>query len=91
MYNNQHQHYGYQGHYGQQCQHNHMELKNRVLSAVDPVVQYGMQESQHTSYSHGMTEVAAIAYLMGMGYNPMAARQMVESWEMNESFYPYGR
>jgi hypothetical protein len=45
-------------------------------------------EAQHTSYAHALREVAAITYLMGMGYEPMAARRMVESWEINEAFYP---
>jgi hypothetical protein len=34
-----------------------------------------------------MTEVAAITYLMGKGYDPMTARRMVESWEVDEMFY----
>lgn len=63
-------------------------LKNRVLSAVAPVLQYGMKEAMYTSHHHAMTEVAAITYLMGMGYDPRMARQIVESWEIDEAFYP---
>ncbi|MGM7684500.1 hypothetical protein ACSVDA_20470 [Cytobacillus sp. Hm23] len=37
---------------------------------------------------HAMREVAAIAYLMGKGYDQKTAWQTVESWETNESFYP---
>jgi hypothetical protein len=46
------------------------------------------KEAPYTSYIHALREVAAITYLMGMGYPPMIARQIVESWEINESFYP---
>jgi hypothetical protein len=59
-----------------------------VLSKVEPFVHYGMHEAKHTSYVHALREVAAIAYLMGMGYAPNMAHPMVESWEINEVFYP---
>ncbi|MDX8366048.1 hypothetical protein SLH52_12750 [Cytobacillus sp. IB215665] len=59
-----------------------------VLGTVEPIVQYGLKEAQHTSYMHAMREVAAIAYLMGKGYDQKTAWQTVESWETNESFYP---
>lgn len=68
--------------------HNPHHLKHMVLNAVEPIVQYGLKEAQFTSNSHALQEVAAITYLMGMGYEPMAARQVVESWEINEMFYP---
>jgi hypothetical protein len=66
----------------------HDHLKDRVLGAVEPFVQYGLKEAKCTSYPHALREVAAITYLMGMGYEPMKARQIVESWEVNETFYP---
>ncbi|SDI15396.1 hypothetical protein [Alteribacillus bidgolensis] len=75
-------------HMDQNPYHNPHQLKHMVLNTVEPVVQYGLKEAQYTSYKHALREVAAITYLMGMGYNPMAARQMVESWEVNETFYP---
>lgn len=97
-------HYGLQGHYGQHMQHSpqgqyghHGQqgqfggLKGRVLSATEPVVRHGMMEAPHTSYEHALREVAAISYLMGLGYGYTDARNMVESWEQNESFYPHGR
>lgn len=58
-----------------------------VLNSIEPFVQYGLKEAQYTSYPHALREVAAITYLMGMGYEPMTARQIVESWEVNEMFY----
>jgi hypothetical protein len=64
-------------------------LRNQVLSAVDPVVKYGLYERKHTSVAHSMFEVAAITYLMGRGCDFRTARQIVESWEVNESFPPY--
>jgi hypothetical protein len=42
-------------------------LRNHVLGAVSPVVQYGLYEMKHTSVAHSMYEVAAITYLMGRG------------------------
>ena len=62
-------------------------LKHTVLSTVEPVVQYGLQEAKVTSYPHALREATAIAYLMGLGYDPMMARNIVESWEINEAFY----
>ncbi|USL45745.1 hypothetical protein [Priestia megaterium] len=62
-------------------------LKQETLSRVNPWVQYGLNEAQKTSIPHAMMEVAAITYLMGKGYDPRTARQIVESWEVNEMFY----
>jgi hypothetical protein len=57
-----------------------------VLSRVRPWVEYGMREGRVTGMRHAMTEVAAITYLMGMGYDPNEARRIVESWEVDERF-----
>ncbi|MDF2040168.1 hypothetical protein LIT38_11825 [Bacillus sp. CMF12] len=62
-------------------------LKNETLMNVKPFVNYGLTEAKFTSVSHAMTEVAAIAYLLGKGYDPQTAYKTVESWEVNESFY----
>nr|WP_097159423.1 hypothetical protein [Bacillus oleivorans] len=62
------------------------QLKTYTLSMLAPVVQYGLWEAQFTSYHHAMTEIAAISYLMGRGYDPQTARRIVESWEVNEVF-----
>lgn len=64
------------------------QMKHTVLSTVEPFVHYGLYEAQYTSYVHALREVAAITYLMGMGYSPAVAHQIVESWEINEVFYP---
>lgn len=63
-------------------------LKQETLSQIQPWLQYGLNEAQKTSIPHAMTEVAAIAYLIGKGYSSNMAYQMVESWEVNEMFYP---
>ncbi|WP_247747318.1 hypothetical protein [Alkalihalobacillus sp. BA299] len=63
------------------------QLKHHTLSTVEPIVQYGLNEAQFTSHLHAMREVAAISYLMGRGYDPRTAHQIVESWEENEVFY----
>ncbi|GAA0375515.1 hypothetical protein [Bacillus horti] len=62
------------------------QLKNETLQTVEPFVQYGLREAQHTSYPHAFREVAAITYLIGRGFSPRMAHQIVESWEMNEHF-----
>jgi hypothetical protein len=64
-------------------------LRNYVLGAISPVVQYGLYEMKHTSVAHSMYETTAISYLMGRGYDFPTARHIVESWEVNESFPPY--
>lgn len=63
-----------------------LSLKNPVLNFVKPWVQYGMNESKYTSVEHAMTEVAAIMFLIGKGFNPTIAHYIVESWEKNEQF-----
>ncbi|MEC1260978.1 hypothetical protein P9D34_11015 [Bacillus swezeyi] len=62
-------------------------LKPVTLCTVAPFVHYGLNEAQATSYHHAMEEVAAMAYLMGMGMDPHTAYCTVESWEINEKFY----
>ena len=58
----------------------------QLLMQVRPWVEYGLNEAKKTNIQHAMTEVALISYLMGMGYSPYAAHQMVESWEVHETF-----
>ncbi|MFC7442965.1 hypothetical protein [Laceyella putida] len=53
---------------------------------MEPFVQYGLREARYTSFEHALREVAAITYLMGRGYDPGTAHQIVESWEVNERF-----
>jgi hypothetical protein len=56
------------------------------LMMVRPLVEYGLKEAEFTSKRHAMTEVALIAYLMGMGYDMHRAHGIVESWEIDEKF-----
>lgn len=63
-----------------------LPLKKPVLNFVKPWVEYGMNEAKHTSHKHAMTEVAAIMFLVGKGFNPTIAHYIVESWEKNEQF-----
>lgn len=69
----------------QQPQHM-AQLKQLTLTTVEPIVQHGIREAQYTSVPHAMRETAAITYLIGRGYDPQTAHQMVESWEVNEQF-----
>jgi hypothetical protein len=64
----------------------YMHLKRPTLNLVRPWVRYGMNEAKYTSMEHAMTEVAAITYLIGKGYNQKDAHYIVESWEKNEQF-----
>ncbi|PFW94166.1 hypothetical protein COL32_18430 [Bacillus pseudomycoides] len=64
----------------------YLSLKKPVLDFVKPWVEYGMNEAKHTSQQHAMTEVAAIMFLVGKGFNPTIAHYIVESWEKNEQF-----
>ena len=81
--------YGYNPyHSGHHQQYDTNQLKHMVLGKVEHFVHYGLHEAKHTSYVHALREVAAIAYLMGMGYDPRMAHKIVESWEINEQFYP---
>ncbi|GIP34132.1 hypothetical protein [Paenibacillus sp. J2TS4] len=57
-----------------------------LLDRVRPLVNYGLREAHKTGVRHAMTEVALIAYLMGMGYSPQQAHKLVESWEIDETF-----
>lgn len=61
-------------------------LSREVLRIVRPWVQYGLSEASHTSNEHALTEVAAITYLIGRGYDPKQAHYIVESWETHEKF-----
>ncbi|PEL23059.1 hypothetical protein CN543_02020 [Bacillus toyonensis] len=63
-----------------------LPLKKPVLDFVKPWVDYGLNEAKHTSHKHALTEVAAIMFLVGKGYNPTIAHYIVESWEKNEQF-----
>nr|WP_035099897.1 hypothetical protein [Aneurinibacillus terranovensis] len=63
-------------------------LKRETLRAIAPYVRYGLNEAKFTSLAHALREVAAMSYLYGKGYDPHVAHQMVESWEIDEKFYP---
>ncbi|HEY2493878.1 MAG TPA: hypothetical protein VGI33_13355 [Paenibacillus sp.] len=55
-------------------------LKNETLQIVEPWVQNGLREAQTISVEHALREAAAVSYLIGRGYNPTTAHQIVESW-----------
>lgn len=63
-------------------------LKFETLNSIDPWVRYGSAAAEAASCSHAIQEVAAISYLMGKGYSPRLAHQIVSSWELGEPFYP---
>jgi len=61
--------------------HMPQHMPHHYMMQVRPLVQYGLAEAQITGVPHAMTEVALIAYLMGMGYPFPRARAIVEAWE----------
>ncbi|WP_256816461.1 hypothetical protein [Cytobacillus sp. Bac17] len=68
------------------------DLKSETLMAIKPFVDYGLKEVALTSYEHALTEIAAMAYLLGKGFDQQTAYKTVESWEVNEMFETeYGR
>ncbi|MGZ9584700.1 hypothetical protein [Paenibacillus marinisediminis] len=81
--------YQYQPHYqphptymhphSQQHQDAHM-LKRETLQVVEPWVQNGLREAQRISVEHALREAAAVTYLIGRGFSPNVAHQIVESW-----------
>ncbi len=62
------------------------DLKSETLMAIKPFVDYGLKEVALTSYKHALTEIAAMAYLLGKGFDQQTAYKTVESWEVNEMF-----
>jgi hypothetical protein len=63
------------------------QLKYQVLSVTEPFVQHAFKETGKHGCKHGIREAAAMSYLVGRGYSPKMAYQIVESWEKNEMFY----
>lgn len=55
-------------------------LKCETLQVVEPWVQNGLREAQTISVEHALREAAAVSFLIGRGYNPTTAHQIVESW-----------
>ncbi|MEC0236361.1 hypothetical protein P4H71_18730 [Paenibacillus kribbensis] len=55
-------------------------LKHETLAVVEPWVKNGLWEAQTISTEHALREAAAVSYLIGRGYQPQHAHQIVESW-----------
>lgn len=55
-------------------------LKVETLQTVEPWVQNGLKEAHRISVEHALREAAAVSYLIGKGYDPAVAHQIVESW-----------
>ena len=61
-----------------------------ALSQVGPAIQHGLEEMDDDSGRHALTEVALIAYLMGLGLNYRTALAVVESWETDAALLGKG-
>ncbi|WP_425058677.1 hypothetical protein [Sporomusa carbonis] len=57
---------------------------------VEPAIRHGLKELETTNPRHAMTELALMAYLMGMGFDYRTARTIVESWETDENLLAQG-
>lgn len=57
-----------------------------LLNQLQPVVDYGLEESNDRGLCQGFMEVAIVSYLMGRGYDCETARDIVQFWEKNEVF-----
>jgi hypothetical protein len=55
-------------------------LRLETLTVVEPWVRHGLKEAHAISTEHALREATAITYLVGKGYNPYVAHQIVESW-----------
>lgn len=55
-------------------------LMQETLAVVEPWVRNGLIEAQAISTEHALREAAAVTYLIGKGYYPQVAHQIVESW-----------
>lgn len=66
-------------------------MAQQILQLVEPVVRYAAYEQkvEGAGIQHTIREVAAISYLMGRGLPFAQARQIVESWEIDEKFPGY--
>ncbi|MDR4211213.1 hypothetical protein FO586_34095, partial [Bacillus thuringiensis] len=54
-----------------------LPFKKPVLDFGKPWVDYGLNEAKHTSHEHALTEVAAIMFLVGKGFNPTIVHYIV--------------
>lgn len=72
--------YSYPHHsYPHECSET-QHLKMETLQTVEPWVQNGLKEAHCISVEHALREAAAVSYLIGKGYDPTVAHQIVESW-----------
>jgi hypothetical protein len=60
--------------------YSHPNLMYETLTIVEPWVRHGLIEAQRISTEHALREAAAVSYLIGRGYPPHVAHQIVESW-----------
>lgn len=55
-------------------------LQHETLTVVEPWVKHGIKEAHAISLEHALREAASVTYLIGKGYHPTVAHQIVESW-----------
>jgi hypothetical protein len=60
------------------------------LLQVEPAIRHGIAELVESNPRHTLTELALIAYLMGMGFDYPTAKVIVESWEKDDCLLAQG-
>lgn len=60
------------------------------LLQLEPAIRQAIAELSASSPRHTLTELALIAYLMGMGFDYPTARVIVESWEKDDILLSQG-
>ena len=67
-------------HYAYPAYSHFHNLMQETLTTVEPWVRHGLLEAQAISTEHALREATAVTYLIGKGYYPHVAHQIVESW-----------
>ncbi|UJF36072.1 cupin domain-containing protein [Paenibacillus hexagrammi] len=58
------------------------QLKMETLQHVEICVTQGLDEARQYSAEHTLRKTSARSYLIGKGYHPSTAAQLVESWQL---------
>ncbi|WP_094603967.1 hypothetical protein SPSIL_043920 [Sporomusa silvacetica DSM 10669] len=60
------------------------------LLQVEPAIRHGIAELLESNPRHALTELALVAYLMGMGFDYPTAQVIVEAWEKDDILLAQG-
>jgi hypothetical protein len=60
------------------------------LLQVEPAIRNAITELADSNPRHALTELALITYLMGMGFDYITAKSIVECWEKDDMLLAQG-